>query len=451
MILDKSKLKVGSDFSGVGAFNQALIRLGVEYDEIFACDMDKYARQTFVNNYGEPKYYPENVYDREIPKDSLDIYMTSPPCQPFSLAGKRKGEDDKRGVLFYNSTEFIRVNKPKPFIFENVAGLLSHDKGKTFGRWIDLLGGITVNNQNVFAPNPEAVPYRIYYKLINAKKFNIPQNRDRIFIVGIRADFEKEFNFPKEIPLVKRLKDILEPIVDEKYFLSDNFINYCYQHKELHKSKGNGFSFEPKDINDIAGAITTKYGSRQTDAYVKIKSANAKGYELAKIGEDSISLGYPNSKTSRGRVGKNYVQTLTTTCNQGVVIFTNQSLHKNPNVFIVEKKSKVIFFAKNYDFPKIKFQLNGGKWDTAHEQSRRVYDINGIAPTIHTMQGGYQEPKISMNYRIRKLTPRECFRAMDYPDSFKFSVSDTQAYKQAGNSICIEPLARIIKNIIKCL
>jgi len=113
-------IKVGSDFSGVGAFNQALIRLGIEYKELFACDMDKYARQTFIHNYGEPEYYPTNVYDREIPSESLDIYMTSPPCQAFSLAGKRLGKDDKRGILFFNSYEFIEKNKPRYFIFENV-------------------------------------------------------------------------------------------------------------------------------------------------------------------------------------------------------------------------------------------------------------------------------------------------------------------------------------------
>ena len=82
-----SKIKVGSDFSGVGAFNQALMRLGVGFEEVFACDMDKYARETFIHNYGEPSYFPKNVYEREIPKESLDIYMTSPPCQAYKQAG----------------------------------------------------------------------------------------------------------------------------------------------------------------------------------------------------------------------------------------------------------------------------------------------------------------------------------------------------------------------------
>jgi site-specific DNA-cytosine methylase len=82
-----TKIKIGSDFSGVEAFNQALIRLGIEYDELFACDMDKYARQTFELNYGVPKDFPKDVYEREIPVESLDIYMTSPPCQAYRQAG----------------------------------------------------------------------------------------------------------------------------------------------------------------------------------------------------------------------------------------------------------------------------------------------------------------------------------------------------------------------------
>ena len=110
------KIRVGSDFSGVGAFNQALNRLGINYDEIFACDMDKYARQSFIHNYGKPKCYPENVYDRKIPKEALDIFMSSPPCQSFSIAGKRKGETDSRGILFYNTHEFIEKNRPRFFL-----------------------------------------------------------------------------------------------------------------------------------------------------------------------------------------------------------------------------------------------------------------------------------------------------------------------------------------------
>jgi len=327
-------IKVGSDFSGVGAFDQALIRLGIKYKTIFSCDMDKYARQTYIKNYGEPEYYPADVYDREIPEQSLDIYMTSPPCQAFSMAGKRLGKEDKRGILFFNSHEFIQKNKPRYFIFENVKGLLSHDNGKTFQEWINYLAGKSINGLPVLFPDENAVPYHLYYKVLNSKKLNVPQNRERIFIIGIRDDQDNFFQFPKDEPLTKKLKDVLQDEADEKYFLSDKII------KEFLK----------------------------TDKYIKVKSATKKGYEIAKEG-DSINLSVPNSETRRGRVGKEVAQTLDTACNQA------------------------------------------------------------------SFQDGL----------IRRLTPRECFRLMDFPDTFTWPVSDTQAYKQAGNSIVVKCLEKIIE------
>ena len=128
--------------------------------------------------------------------------MTSPPCQAFSLAGKRKGEKDKRGVLFYNSHEFIVKNKPRYFIFENVKGLLSDDSGKTFNRWLDYLGGKSVNGNPVIFPLGDATPYHIYHKVLNAKNYGVPQNRERVFIVGIRDDSDNTFHqhqFPKHL------------------------------------------------------------------------------------------------------------------------------------------------------------------------------------------------------------------------------------------------------------
>lgn len=415
-------IKVGSDFSGVGAFDQALIRLGIDYENVFSCDMDKYARDTYVLNYGEPKYYPKNVYEREIPKESLDIYMTSPPCQAFSLAGMRKGEDDDRGILFYNSLEFIRVNNPRYFIFENVKGLLSDNGGHTFRKWVDLLGGLSINGQPNLFPHYDSVPYHLYYSVLNAKCYGVPQNRERVFLIGIRDDVDNNFSFPKKEFLSKRLKDVLESDVDEKYFLSERAINGFINHTNRQKEKGNGFKFEVKGCYDIASAITTRSGIRCDDNFIKVKSATKKGWEVARIGEDSISLERPESKTRRGRVGVGVAQTLTTSCNQGVATF---------------------------NYPKVSIKLTGGKWDKTFEQSRRVYDENGVSPTIHTMCGGNQDIKVlTDSCRIRKLTPRECFRLMDFPDSFIWNVSDTQAYKQAGNSIVVSVLEKIIKKIL---
>lgn len=401
--MKQNKIKIGSDFSGVGAFDQALKRLGLDYETIFACDMDKYARKTFIHNYGEPKYYPENVYDREVPRESLDIYMTSPPCQAFSLAGNRKGEQDKRGVLFYNSHEFIKINKPRFFIFENVKGLISDDSGKTFQRWIDMLGGKSVNGNPVIFPHDDATPYHVYHKVLNAKNYGVPQNRERVFIIGIKDDQDNNFNFPKEIPLTKRLKDVLEFNVDEKYYLSDKMINFFVRHTEKHQAKGNGFKFKPKESDSIARAVTTKAETRPDDNYLKVKSATLKGYEIAEINEDSINLEHPNSETRRERVGKKVAQTLTTSCNQGIAIID----------------------------------------DIYNNRNERVY--KEFSPTIRSERQGL---KVNDTYKIRKLTPLECFRLMDFPDTFDFSVvSDSQAYKQAGNSIVVNVLAQIINKL----
>jgi len=406
-------IKVGSDFSGVGAFNQALNRLGINYEEVFACDMDKYARQTFIHNYGEPRYYPTNVYYRNIPEKSLDIYMTSPPCQAFSLAGKRLGKTDNRGVLFFNSHEFIEKNKPRFFIFENVKGLLSDDNGKTFQEWVNMLGGKSVNGSPVMFPHEYSVPYHLYWKVLNAKEHGVPQNRERVFLVGIRDDQDNLFRWPIEEHLTKRLKDVLEDDVDGKYFLSEKIIKGF-----LNKKDAENFPFLPKDENDISQCLTARYFKMgATDPYIKIKSATAKGYEEATEG-DSINFSVPNSETRRGRVGKGVAQTLDTACNQGTII--------------------------------------GGKWNDFKNElgDKKGFEpiSDGCSPTLlaRAMNDGSGMAAVSDGLKIRRLTPRECFRLMDFPDTFTWPVSDSQAYKQAGNSIVVNVLYKILKNLPLC-
>ena len=335
-------IKVGSDFSGVGAFDYAIKRVNKNVETVFACDWDNYARQSYVACHGEPKYYPKDVYEREIPKESLDIYMTSPPCQAFSLAGKRKGKADKRGILFFNSLEFIQVNKPRYFIFENVKGLLSDDGGNTFQEWVNYLGGKSVNGSPVLFPSENSVPYNLYYKVLNSKKHGVPQNRERIFLVGIRDDIDNDFSFPKEEHLKLRLKDILEDQVDEKYFLSKKAITRFTNH-----DRSIGFK-DPENYN-VANCLISGYSKMPGDGlYLKIKSNTVKGV----------------------------AQTLDTQCNQGVI----------------------------------------------------------------------------KDFRIRKLTPLECFRLQDFPDShvqkcIDAGVSNSQLYKQAGNSITVRVLELIIKKL----
>jgi DNA (cytosine-5)-methyltransferase 1 len=534
-------INVGSDFSGVGAFNQALDSLNIVYKTVFACDWDKYARQTYIHNYGKPDYYPSDVYDRKIPKESLDIYMTSPPCQAFSLAGKRKGEKDKRGVLFYNSHEFIVKNKPRYFIFENVKGLLSDDSGKTFNRWLDYLGGKSVNGNPVIFPLEDATPYHIYHKVLNAKNYGVPQNRERVFIVGIRDDSDNTFTWPKKQHLTKRLKDVLEDNVDKKYYLSDNNIEALMVYNERQVENNRGFSAKFRDIDNVETMDALKVGGGGKDDLIKVKSATKKGFEIANKG-DSINLSQPKSKTRRGRVGKDVAQTLYTSCSQGIICKpvqigqSNQTFAYKNNTLIGKQNqvaftirasqpngvevSKVMIGAirgRNPENPlsrevglpteqRLELNLNGtsnalttvqkdnvvvygnlkgGKWDKTHEQSGRVYDINGIGATVHTMGGGNQEPKIYQdnvvvceqrndeglrffkdgvcgtirtiadggdkrvirNQTIRRLTPRECFRLMDFSDIFKMPCSNSQMYKQAGNSIVVAVLAGVISKL----
>lgn len=434
-------IKVGSDFSGVGAFNQALKRLGIEYDEVFACDMDKYARQTFIHNYGEPKYYPLNVYDRQIPLAPLDIYMTSPPCQAFSLAGKRLGKEDQRGILFFNSHEFIKVNKPRYFIFENVKGLLSDDNGNTFNEWINLLGGKSVNGTAVMFPYEDSVPYHVYWKVLNAKNYGVPQNRERVFIIGIRDDDDNSFTFPKEEHLEKRLKDVLEDDVDDKYYLSEKLLESITYGKRgsieianINKGGQKG-SFVSSEGDYIGCLSATDY---KLPKLVQVKSATLKGYEEATEG-DSINFSVPNSETRRGRVGKQVAQTLDTACNQGVVcaaIRVDNRIHLS--IPIVDDKIMIVQLNESIE--------SNGKQPY---QQNRVYDSNGLCPALNAGQVTWGGNIITTpyDYRIRRLTPRECFRLMDFPDTFTWPVSDLQAYKQAGNSIVVAVLAKIISKL----
>ena len=404
-------LKVGSDFSGVGAFNQALTRLGVEYQEIFACDMDKYARQTFIHNYGEPKYYPTNVYDREIPSESLDIYMTSPPCQAFSLAGKRLGKDDKRGILFFNSYEFIQKNNPRFFIFENVKGLLSDDGGNTFKEWINMLGGRSVNGLPILFPYDNALPYHLYWQVLNAKHHGVPQNRERVFLIGIRDDKDNNFRLPAEEHLSKRLKDVLEKEVDDKYFLSEKSIIRCL------KSSDNKNMIK-NDVPEQSRCIISGYNKIPFDGqYIKVIQLNS-------------------SKESGGQ--QPYQQNRIFDIN-GIspALLANLGGDRNHNiVYNIKRLNETL---EKHTLPEGEVRFVDSYNQSIHENSACINARINATNDRHLWDG----------YKIRKLTPRECFRLMDFPDTFTWDVSDSQAYKQAGNSIVVRVLEKIIKNLLQ--
>jgi DNA (cytosine-5)-methyltransferase 1 len=421
-------VKVGSDFSGVGAFDYAISRISkvknFEVENIFACDMDKYARISYLSSHKQPNYYPENVYEREIPKESLDVYMTSPPCQSFSLAGKRKGKTDKRGVLFFNSHEFIKENKPRFFIFENVKGLLSDDGGNTFNEWVNMLGGKSVNGNPILFPYEDSVPYHLYFKVLNSKEHGVPQNRERIFLVGIRDDTDNVFQFPKEEPLINKLKDLLEKEVDEKYFLSDKIQSQLVLNGKNNSVIGTtkpefrtiGERDNVHNPNSYMSCLTaTDY---KQPKQILVKSNTKKGFDTA-TENDSINFSVPSSETRRGRVGVGVAQTLDTQCNKAVWIGDFRS---DEGLRIRQDGNSPAIMAMMKDTFKTNFTGNN--------------------PPI-TNAGGV---------KVRRLTPLECFRCQDFPDSHvenakNVGISDSQLYKQAGNSITVRVLEKIIDKL----
>jgi DNA (cytosine-5)-methyltransferase 1 len=382
--------------------------------------------------------------------------MTSPPCQSFSLAGKRLGKNDKIGILFFNSLEFIETNKPRFFIFENVKGLLSDNSGKTFSEWVNLLGGKSINGNTSIFPYADSVPYHLYWKVLNAKHHGVPQNRERVFLIGIRDDLDNVFSFPAEEHLTKRLKDVLESEVNEKYFLSEKMVNGLINHQQFNK-------FNPTIGDKEASCITSRvFKMGNSDNYIqiigntnpcghgqngniynedglsptlstnkgegiKIKSATSAGYEEATDG-DSINLEFTESKTRRGRVGKGVAQTLDTECKQGVMVIAFGRSEE-------EKKRRKEHFKKT--------GLDSGSF----KDKELIIKDQDYFDTLLANPNPQKEGLIADNYKIRRLTPRECFRLMDFPDTFTWPVSDSQAYKQAGNSIVVNVLYKILKNL----
>lgn len=441
-------IEIGTDFSGVGAFEQALIRMGINHKTVFACDENKYARQTYELNFGVPDYFPKDVYDRVIPENPLDIYVTTPPCQSFSLSGKREGENDKRGVLFYNSHEFIQKNKPRYFIFENVKGLLSDDEGKTIQKWIDYLGGKSVNGNPVIFPHEESVPYHVYYQVLNAKNYGVPQNRERIFIIGIRDDSDNNFAFPKPFHLEKRLKDVLEPEVDEKYFLSDTMIEWLTNHTAKSKAKGNGFNFKPSDVNNPSKAINDRvFKMGVDDNYIEEDNGLNHFLDPEGIGKSiRCSTGVSVTKKHSYDVvdigtwrthedGRGFRGTEDNMC-PTIPARAREDGSGQPVIKITTNTKKGYEKAEEEEEDSINFSVPNSK-------TRRGRVGKKVSQTLDTQcnQGIYTQQ------RIRRLTPLECFRLMDFNDDFKWNVSDSQAYKQAGNSICVNMFVEILKKL----
>jgi len=226
-------------FAGIGGMRTAFQRVGGQC--VFSSEWDKHAQETYFKNFGEVPFGDITKIDSEVPKH--DVLVAGFPCQAFSIAGYKGGFDDTRGTLFFDVARLINKYQPSAFLLENVKGLAAHDKGRTFSVIMETL---------------EAdLGYHTDHRIVNAKDFGVPQNRERVFIVGFRnPNALKRFAFPDPIKRRTTIGDIKEKsVVSTKYYLSDQYLQTLVNHRDRHASKGNGFGFEIKNDDDIANAI----------------------------------------------------------------------------------------------------------------------------------------------------------------------------------------------------
>jgi DNA (cytosine-5)-methyltransferase 1 len=243
-------------FAGIGGFRLALQNLGGKC--VFTSEWDENAKKTYRANFGE---VPFGDITKEKTKDYIpdgfDVLCAGFPCQAFSIAGKRGGFEDTRGTLFFDVAEIIKRKKPKAIFLENVKGIRNHDKGKTLATILNVLR----NDLDYYVPEP---------KIINAKDFGVPQNRERIFIVGFRNDLGiNSFEYPEPFENKVTFKKIKEKkVVPTKYYLSTQYLQTLVNHKERHESKGNGFGYAIINDDEISNAIVVGGMGRERNLVV---------------------------------------------------------------------------------------------------------------------------------------------------------------------------------------
>ena len=357
----KRKIRVATLFSGIGAVEQAFERLKIEHDIIFACDNNPFVRQSYLANYiVESENYFEDILNLDGKKfqDKIDLLVGGSPCQSFSSVGKRKGLDDDRGNLVFEFIRIVKESSPNIFIFENVKGLLTVDKGETF--------------KNIILPKFKKLGYSLFYETLNSKDFGIPQHRERLFVIGFK-DKRTDFEFPKPFDLKLKVKDLLLDNADEKYYLGEKGINFVTSLKQQKMSS--------TQINgDIALCQRANqqfnwHGDFITDPYKPVEQ----------------------------------------------------------KYFLSEAVKRYVLAEGTKNF-----------------KSKPKTDLEVARPLLSSM-GSMHRAGVDNYYtyedRIRKLAPRECLRLMGFSDNFKIVVSDTQMYKQAGNSMVVDVIMHLIKSV----
>jgi DNA (cytosine-5)-methyltransferase 1 len=414
------KLKVLECFAGLGACSKALTNLGIEHEIVDAVEIDKYAVASFNAIHGT-NFEPQDItkWDKDI---ECDLIMHGSPCQDFSVAGKQAGGDEGSGTrssLMYETLRIVEKLKPKYVIWENVKNLLSNKHRHNFDAYLEAM---------------EKLGYKNYYQVLNAKDYGVPQNRERVFTVSIRLDIPYcwAFKFPTRRPLTKRLKDVLETEVDEKYYLSDE------QARKLHESTFNQQRARENTPDSIAPTVCAR---------------DYKGPQCVRVvgrldikGQDQIKRVYGSEGVSP-------------------TLSTMQGGNRQPKVleepFVVASRGRSKGDWHNGEhFQKLEPRTDGITNTLSSVQKDNYVATpvpeNGVSRTVRASGRGSTDRHswgvIKHDMRIRKLTPKECWRLMGFDDAdFEKAAkvnSNTQLYKQAGNSIVVDVLEAILEELL---
>lgn len=351
-------IRLATSFSGIGAIEHSLHRLGLKCQIQFAGDIDSNCKKAYFANYpiSEEQWHSDvHNMDATPYKGKVDLLVGGAPCQAFSLRGKHGGFEDTRGTLFREFARLIIECQPKVFIFENVKGMLSHDEGRTW---------------NVIKETFENdCDYDVYFQVLNAKDYGVPQSRERIYCIGFKK--ETDFKYPAPIALEKSVYDFLSKEVDKKYLL-----------------KQKGAFFITRSIN---------YQKSYTQVNGNVMLCQKRNQQFNWHGDFVF---HPKLKSD---------------------INTPQT---DENLFNVADFEEDYYCKKDIE----KYAI---------EQSKNSICMN-------SMKKDDIDPTMG---RFRKLSPRECLRLMGFDDSFNIVVSDTEAYKQSGNSIVVNVLMALLRQM----
>ena len=417
-------------FGGYGSQALALENLGIEFKSDL-CEIDKYAIQAYNQIHGETFNYGDICSIDETKLPYYDLITYSSPCQDFSQAGKQAGGEKGSGTrssLLLECERIIRAVKPKYLLMENVKALTSKKFMPLFSNWLRTL---------------EELGYKNWWKVLNSKDYGVPQNRERVFVVSILGG--GKYQFPDQIPLTKRLKDVLEPQVDEKYYINNkSFEKTNIQEPVCCASRGRN----PDNPSDRkTGSPTEQRIEINTNGTTNtITTVQKDNYVIEpKVMQEPMNL-YPNSGNPQaGRVYNT----------QGIspAMDTCQGGNRMPKIVDDIYPSREPRFYEN-TCPTLRTHHAGDLkvMDMYNPYNKR--EIKDVAPTQLTNCGITTSSSTVLikyqNYRIRKLTPRECWRLMGVKDE-QFDklhdISNCQLYKMAGNSIVVDVLMGIFKNM----